>query len=102
MASAASRDFFYSLPERVQRIQSQASGPCRCRIGETVYPDDLARWGLAASRLSGYDSGICRDVDSPVAVESGVTMCASRCDSEDLSVRGEDTKIQSPAWRDST
>ena len=50
MASAASNDLFESWPERAQRMQSQASGPSSCWIGETVCPDDSERQGLAASR----------------------------------------------------
>ena len=97
--SAASSDLFDSWPERVQRMESQASGPSSCRIGETVCPDDSGRQGLAASRLSGYASEVHRDVNSTFG---SVTPCASRGSPLDLSVRWGNTRSQSPAGRDST
>ena len=50
-------------------------------------PDDSGRQGLAASCLSGYASGMRRDVNT----------CSGRRDSEDLPVREEDTRNELPA-----
>ena len=55
-------DHFQSTGLRAQRMQSEASGPSSCRIGETVCPDDSGRQGLAASRLSGFASEVHGDV----------------------------------------
>ena len=81
-------------------MQSQASGPSSCRIGETVCPDDSERHCLAASRLAGYASEVHRDVNSTFG--SSVTPCASSRNPLDLSVRWGNTRSQSPAGQDST
>ena len=84
----------YLNPEKEQRMQSQASGPSSCRIGETVCPDD------SGSRLSGFASEVHRDVN--ITFGSSVTPCAGGRNPLDLSVRWGNTRNQSPAGRDST
>ena len=100
MAGAASSELFDSWPERAQRMQSEASAPSSCQIGETVCPDDSGRQGLAASRLSGFASEVHGDVNSTFG--SSVTPFASRRNPLDLSERSGNTRSQSPAGRDST
>ena len=95
MAFAASSELFDSWPERAQRMQSEASGPSTCRIGETVCPDDSGRQDLAASCLSGFAPEVHRDVNS-------VTPCAGVRNPLDLSVRWGNTRNQSQAGPDST
>ena len=54
--------------------------------------------GLAVAGLA----KLCVQMTQDDSIGSSVTTCAGRRDSEDLSVREEDTRNQWPARRDST
>ena len=84
-------------------MQSEASGPSSCRIGESVCRDDSGRQSIAASHLSGYASEVHRFVNSST-FGSSVTPCASRGRPNplDLSMRWGNTRSQSPAGQNST